>query len=261
MHPHNQYLPFLAMFYLLKSDHLKCLSENDAYYFLCRWYMSNREHYDEFQFRILLREVRFSNMDQRYLASVVAPCDLLSEAEALPLAMHLAIVGRLGRRADISGGVSRGLPPGEAVWKSYTSISLEDCLEVEEGTLHHCLGVAAGYPVYLRLRRGSTWVGAGLVRTFGVYIYVETPRWPGHTFHSDAVQQSAKVEARVCLADSGQWKTKEALFGGVWDWGWDDWFGGKTWDQVVREGGPYFRDGKMNVEVDIKVVVDLRRGR
>lgn len=66
------------MRYLLQSDALERLSENDLYYFLGAW-ISEQAPFSDGRLKTLVKKVRVSEIDVHYSANVIAFCPYLSE--------------------------------------------------------------------------------------------------------------------------------------------------------------------------------------
>jgi hypothetical protein len=157
------------MSYLLESDHLQCLSENDVFVFFSAWAQEqDAAAVTKQQLPSLVRQLRFQHMDQHFLGHVVAYDKLLEDAGLLPYVMQRAL-GRRGLDADPADegwgerASNRGAAPEDATWTYTTSIALADCLVLDEpwcSSVEVPLGLAAGYQLALSAYR--TAAGNGL---------------------------------------------------------------------------------------------------
>lgn len=251
-----QDLSIKALKYLLQSDKLQCLSENELHLLIgVNWHF--HENYDQ-----LVEHLRFEHMDAHYVGNMLANCPRLIEWELLPTVMSMALSRRGIDHAILEAQgvlltVNRGLSPGEAEWALKVSLPLAQCTNVSEANpLFKCLGAAAGYPVGMRVEQAQG-KGKGKAQTFGLKFRLKMNGQT--TYRPDdpppIVKRGVLMRVQARVGGEGEWKTMTCFLGDQeWQW-WDDMLG-VAWGFAVREGSPFFPQGEMKVETRFKVVVD-----
>jgi hypothetical protein len=231
------------MWHLLRSDHLQCLSENDVFVFFSAWVRECQHRLSSTQLATLVRQLRFRHMDLHFVGHVVASNKHLKDARLHPEVMRRALEWR-GLDADSAGegwgerASNRGAAPEDARWTYTTSISLADCLALAgrrgSDMMKGLQGLAAGYRLSVfaqRLREAGS--------TGKLYIYATMrphevgPRDVGSYPLDDGCPLDVllQVGGDVIASEKGQWLAERVY----------------EWDEVVREGSPLFRAGKMDV--------------
>lgn len=129
------------MKYLLRSDEIERLSENDVYYFLGAWFFK-RGFFCQKSCETLLKCLRFNKIDAHYWQNVLPSCPLLEKAGAVAWALHSAM------SIYMCGELSDG---NDAEWIFSITVPLPDLLDlrVDGGKTTKLVGLIAGYPLLL----------------------------------------------------------------------------------------------------------------
>lgn len=121
---------------------------------------------------------------------------------------------------------------------------------------YRCIGAAAGYPVGMTVEQGPA-KGKAKARTVGLKFCLKM--YGESIFAADEppsiVKRGVLMRVQARIGGEGEWKTMTCFLGGEEWQGWDDMLGA-AWSNAVREGSPFFPDGKIRIEARFKVVVD-----
>jgi hypothetical protein len=212
--------------------------------------------------RFLVKCLRLHHMSAAFLTSVVSrstyreECPYLVEActnafmyQSIASSLHL-LTGFGHEDYLASSGADRARGVSRYVFR--TEVELADCLKLEpEGNgISMRLGVADGYLLRLEARRASK---DGGVPSLGFYLHVGRPSVITGAAGEGATIGRAGPMVGLHIKALKKESHMVCLFTNMWGF-WN--FFGKPWGEVVREGSPYFPQGRLTVKVTVRFISD-----
>ena len=238
-------LPLCVFKRLLGSEKLQLQLENDSYQLLRSW-LSQIDYFGEDDaqedFDELAPVLRYHHMTADFLANVVSQCPLMRASPVLQTVLCSAFVQRevplelLDSSGIPRGSRNRGLPLSQARWEFEANYCLEEITGLELSETVGTYFLVAGYIARLCFRRE----GGG---KFGAYLGIsQIPEG-----QAEAPPPGVAVHVRLKLPAAEhrgtRYLTKQEFSAGFQ----------KPWDEVVRDGSPYFTNGEMKVKVEVSL--------
>jgi len=251
LHPDIKNLSAEVMEVLLGSDTLQLRSENDAHYLLCAWLSQSpqlKKSERQARFQQLLPQLRFPRMSQDFHSTVISTYPYANTPHLLRRIMRLSHApctapwsqAEIERHGVKLGQHDRDLD--DLSCHLYCKLELTDILPLSKrpskpNSVYKFVGLAVGFPVVLSVVHEAE-------GTMGLYVDAGVPV---------GKEVDASDESYACFNFSvkagGETYFCKHFFNGEFSWGWPDFFGRRSWEEVVCPESPYFPNGVLEVEL------------
>lgn len=252
--PHIRALSIETMSSLMMSDKLECSTESEAYYLLCAWLSQSSDVKRLYGgngalFHAFSGMLRFQHMSLNFLACIVSCCPFALQSGQMASLLRSGLVLRDdgSKRVAVQNKTDvcfRDRGKGDGSWTFEAKILLEDVVKLEKGqNLLKVLGLAPALFYFLRFQYNGK-------NCLCPYTQFEMPFLQGKRLKGElSMMWNIAMQGSVCL---GPYRTPTKDFYSSKAWGELDAFNGRSWEDVISEGSPFFTNGEMAVTIILK---------